>query len=228
MSRREKIEEQRNPTPLKKAERKVGRERERARVVVCARARAREERERVRREERGERRERGERAYSSSSFPLEERERGQLRSLRGSSEAGRRAVAPPPPPFDISSSIRPITLLYHHPSSPHHSPLPLLLFFSNSSGKKEQKKSSWCIGFWYGSQIRASCFGFGSSSPFFVCPPGIQFPFRRANSFDFDLFFVAGGCCRCGILGLFLIRAETDSVTVRGFRRAVLNPPGVP
>lgn len=100
------------------------------------RARERGERERVRREER----ERGERAYSSSSSPLEERERGQLRSLRGSSEAGRRAVAPPPPPFDISSSIRPITLLYHHPSSPHHSPLPLLLFFSNSSGKKEQKK----------------------------------------------------------------------------------------
>lgn len=191
---------------------------------MCASARERGERES---EERGEREAR-ERILLPPPPSRRERERGQLRSLRGSSEAGRRAVAPPPPPFDISSSIRPITLLYHHPSSPHHSPLPLLLFFSNSSGKKEQKKSSWCIGFWYGSQIRASCFGFGSSSPFFVCPPRIQFPSRRANSFDFDLFFVAGGCCRCGILGLFLIRAETDSVTVRGFRRAVLNPPGVP
>jgi hypothetical protein len=138
MSRREKIEEQRNPTPLKKAERKVGRERERARVVVCARARAREERERVRREERGEREAR-ERILLPPSPSRREREGSSAVSGARATQAGGRWLLL----HLLSISARQFVLSPCYTTTHHHHTTPLFLSYCSSPihlGKKNKKK----------------------------------------------------------------------------------------
>jgi len=72
---------------------------------------------------------RGERAYFFLLPPEGERER-ELRSRRGSSEAGKQAGGGSfPPPFDISSSIR----LSHLLSSSYHPHTAALFFLSAAS-----------------------------------------------------------------------------------------------
>lgn len=125
MSHTEKrIAEQPNPTPLKKAERKV--ERESGGVWVCVRERDRERGERVRRE----------RAYFFF-LPLEEREREGSSGVPG--PRGRQAVSPPPLSFRyqlVNSSYNPATII----------PTPLLFFFLSYAsppihlGKRTKKK----------------------------------------------------------------------------------------
>ena len=153
----------------------------------------------------------------SSSSPLKERERErELRSRRGSSEAGKQAGGGSfPPPFDISSSIR----LSHLLSSSYHPHTAALFFLSAASPlihlEKKKKKGSWCIGFWYGYESARFVFDWFFA---FGCPSGIQF-LRPLIRFGFDLFLQVAA-----VAGRFLIQAETDLLPVR----VSLNPPGAP
>jgi hypothetical protein len=104
---------------------------------VRERARERGERERVRREER----ERGERAYSSSSSPLEEREREGSSAVSGAraTQAGGRWLLL----HLLSISARQFVLSPCYTTTHHHHTTPLFLSYYSSPihlGKKNKKK----------------------------------------------------------------------------------------